>query len=302
MQVSWILLDKMKRAVLLIREMRLHQWVKNLFVFAPAIFSKEIFTPRVLVESVVAFILFSLISSSVYIINDYFDREADREHPVKKSRPIASGELPAVPALVFALALASAVMIVSFLWREGVFFVLMTYFVLNILYTLYLKRVPILDVFFVAIGFDLREAAGGLASGIYLSPWMLVVTFLLALFLASVKRRQELCKLKENAREHREILKEYNIAFLDHLISIIASSTMIAYILYTLSPEIKTKFSANLYLTTPFVLYGLLRYLYLVHMRDLGDDPIEIILYDIPFKLNLLMWGLFVLVIIYFGW
>lgn len=292
----------MKRVVLLIREMRPHQWVKNLFVFAPAIFSKEIFNPGVLFESTITFMLFSLLSSSVYVMNDYFDREADREHPVKKKRPIASGELPAVPALVFALALASAVLIISLLWREGVFFVLMTYFVLNILYSFYLKRVPILDVFFVSIGFDLREAAGGLASGIYLSPWMLVVTFLLALFLASVKRRQELWRLKENAKDHRKILKEYNIAFLDHFISIIASSTIIAYILYTLSPEIKTKFSANLYLTTPFVLYGLLRYLYLVYMKGLGDDPIEIIFYDTPFKLNLLVWVLFLLVIIYFGW
>ncbi len=282
--------------------MRPHQWVKNLFVFAPALFSKEIFNPRVLIESIVAFVLFSLISSSVYIINDYFDREADKEHPVKKNRPIASGALPAVPALIFAIVLATGVLSIALFWRRGTFFVLLVYFVLNILYSFYLKRLPILDVFFVAIGFDLREAAGGLASDIYLSPWMLVVTFLLALFLASIKRRQELWKLKENAEVHREILKEYNLSFLDQFISIIASSTIIAYVLYTLSPEIKTKFSTNLYLTTPFVLYGLLRYLYLVHMRGLGDDPIEIILYDTPFKLNLLMWGLFVLVIIYFGW
>ena len=291
----------MKKIVLIIKEMRPHQWVKNLFVFAPAVFSKEIFLPSVLTEATITFFLFSLISSAVYIINDYFDREADMEHPIKKKRPIASGELSALPSFIFALLLGASILGFSLFWRKGVFFVLITYFLLNFLYSSFLKKIPILDVFFVAIGFDLREAAGGLASEIYLSPWMLVVTFLLALFLASIKRRQELWKLRENAPIHRKILKEYNLKFLDNLISIIASSTVISYLLYTLSPEIKTKFSPNLYLTFPFVLYGLLRYLYLAHMKGLGDDPMEIILYDAPFQLNLLIWGLSILVIIYFG-
>lgn len=292
----------MRKFLLFIKAMRPHQWMKNIFVFAPAVFSKEIFSPAVFKEGVLTFFLFSLLSSSVYIINDYFDREADRQHPVKKKRPIASGELPAVPALLFAVILGVAVLLFALLWRKGVFIILLTYFVLNFLYSCYLKKVPILDVFFVALGFDLREAAGGFASDIYLSPWMLTVTFLLALFLATVKRRQELFKLKEGAFSHREILREYNLPFIDHLISIIAASTVISYMLYTLSPEIKSRFSPNLYLTGPFVLYGLLRYLYLAHMKGLGDDPMEIILYDTPFQINLFMWGLAVLVIIYFGW
>ncbi len=282
--------------------MRPHQWVKNLFVLAPAIFSKEIFYKSIFLEALITLILFSLLSSSVYIMNDFFDREADRVHPEKRKRPIAAGQLPAIPALIFSIILSLSVLSFSFLWRSGTFIVLLTYILLNLIYSAYLKRIPIVDVFFVAIGFDLREAAGGLSSHIYLSPWMFVVTFLLALFIASIKRKQELWKLKQEAGNHREILKEYDLPFLDNLITIIASATMISYVLYTLSPEIRGKFSENLYLTSPFVLYGLLRYLYLAHMKGLGDDPMEIILHDLSFQVNLLLWGFSLLVIIYFGW
>ncbi len=288
---------------LLIREMRPHQWIKNVFVFAPALFAKELFNPDILVSSFLAAVAFSLISSAVYIINDFFDREKDRYHPKKRTRPIASGELHPYLALAFALLLALAVLIRVFFWNRGVFAVLLVYLLLNLFYSVYFKKIPLLDIFLVAIGFDLREAAGGFACSLYMSPWMFVVTFLLALFIAATKRRQEIANLGEEAVIHREALSDYNLTFLDNLITIITASTLISYIIYTLSKDIKEKFvSQHLYLTTPFVLYGILRYLYLVYVKGKGDDPMEIILRDLPFQVNLALWAMAVFVILYFGW
>ncbi len=289
----------MRKVFLFIKAMRPQQWAKNVFVFAPAVFSREIFQPRVGEEAFLVFVLFSFLSSSVYIINDFFDREEDRRHPVKKLRPIASGELPAYPALAGALALAVLSLAVSLLWRRPVFLILLFYFLINLLYSSSLKRVVILDVFIVALGFDLREAAGGLASGIYLSPWLFAVTFLLALFLATVKRRQELIRMEEVSRH---ALLSYPLSFLEQFINIISAATVISYIIYTLTPEIRHKLGEHLYLTTPFVLYGILRYLYLAHSKGMGEDPLEIILKDRNFQVNLLLWVGVVGVIIFLGW
>ncbi len=283
--------------------MRPHQWIKNMFVFAPALFAKELFNLEIFINSLFAAVAFSLVSSAVYIINDFFDREKDRHHPKKRKRPIASGQLPPHLALAFALFLAIIVLLRVFFWNGGVFAVLLVYFLINLLYSVYLKKIPLLDIFLVAIGFDLREAAGGFACSLYMSPWMFVVTFLLALFIAATKRRQEIANLGEDATEHRETLSDYNLPFLDNLISIITASTFISYVIYTLSKDIKGKFeSQHLYLTTPFVLYGILRYLYLVYVKGKGDDPMEIILKDLPFQVNLVLWAAAVFVILYFGW
>ncbi len=289
----------MRKVFLFVKAMRPQQWAKNVFVFAPAVFSKEIVRGRVAEEAFLVFVLFSLLSSSVYIINDFFDRKEDRRHPVKRLRPIASGQLPAYPALVGALLLAGLSLAVSFWWRRPVFLVMLFYFLLNFLYSSSLKKVVILDVFVVALGFDLREAAGGLASGIYLSPWLFAVTFLLALFLATVKRRQELVKMKEVSRQ---TLLSYPLSFLEQFISIISAATVLSYIIYTLTPEIRHKLGEHLYLTTPFVLYGILRYLFLAHSKGMGEDPLEIILKDRTFQVNLLLWVGMVGVIIFTGW
>ncbi len=287
----------MKKIILFVRAMRPRQWAKNVFVFAPAVFSREIFIPKVALNSTIAFALFSFLASSVYIINDFFDRERDRRHPVKRQRPIASGALPAYPALFAALIMAFSVLAIALFWSRPVFLVLLFYFLINLLYSSSLKNFPILDVFLVALGFDLREAAGGLASGIYLSPWLFAVTFLLALFLATVKRRQELITAGGNARD-----VEYPLSFLDQLITIISASTLLSYIIYTLTPEIREKLGQHIYLTTPFVLYGILRYLYLAHTQGKGEDPLEILFGDRPFQLNLLLWGLTAGIIIFIEW
>ncbi len=287
----------MKEIALFVKTMRPRQWAKNVFVFAPAVFSKEIFFPRVLINSIITFFLFSFLASSVYVINDFFDRERDRRHPVKKKRPIASGALPAYPAFFAALVMALAVLFISFLWSRPVFFVLLFYFLLNLLYSSSLKNVAILDVFIVALGFDLREAAGGVSSGIYLSPWLFAVTFLLALFLAAVKRRQELISAGYGTRN-----TDYPMPFLEQLITIISASTVLSYIIYTLTPEIRHKLGEHLYLTTPFVLYGILRYLYLVHSEGKGEDPLEILFGDIPFQLNLFLWAFTAGIIIFIEW
>ena len=283
--------------------MRPHQWVKNVFVFAPAVFAKEVMNVDIMKKSLVAAVAFSLVSSGVYVINDYFDRDKDRYHPKKRKRPIASGQLPALPALLVALAMVGVTFVFLYLWNPFVFFVILAYFCLNVIYSAWLKDVPLLDIFLVALGFDLREAAGGFASSLYMSPWMFVVTFLLALFIAATKRRQEIANLKEDAVLHREALSEYNLVFLDNLIAIVTASTLISYVIYTLSKDMQERMiSQHLYLTTPFVLYGILRYLYLVYVKGKGDDPMEIILKDFPFQLNLLFWALTVFVILYFGW
>ncbi len=289
----------MRKVLLFLRAMRPHQWVKNVFVFAPAVFSKEIFQERVAREAFFVFVLFCILSSSIYIINDFFDREEDRRHPVKRHRPIASGQLPAYPALVGALFLAGLSLALAFLWRRPVFFVMLFYFLLNFLYSSSLKKVVILDVFVVALGFDLREAAGGLASGIYLSPWLFAVTFLLALFLATVKRRQELVKMEDVSRQ---TLLRYPLPFLEQFITIISAVTVLSYIIYTLTPEIRHKLGEHLYLTTPFVLYGILRYLFLAYSENMGEDPMEVILKDRPFQVNLLLWMVVAGVIIFTGW
>jgi 4-hydroxybenzoate polyprenyltransferase len=273
------------------KSLRPQQWIKNLFIFAPLIFSRNIFNGPLLVKTIEAFAAFCLISSAHYIFNDLRDLEEDRWHPVKSKRPLASGRLqkgPAVVALLVfgaaGLALAAAINVPFLLIAAG-------YLVLQATYSMWLKHVVILDVFVVAAGFLIRVVAGGLAIKVEISSWLLICTILLALFLAMGKRRYELVLLDKDAASHRPILKEYNTYLLDQMISVVTASTLLAYCLYTISAETVAKFGTrNLIFTVPFVLYGIFRYLYLIHQKAEGGTPEALIIRDKPLLLDIFLW------------
>jgi len=280
--------------------MRPNQWVKNLLLFAGLIFSQNLFNSQMLFETIYAFFLFCLVSSSVYIINDLLDLKNDRMHPIKSKRPIASGKLKTHSALPFVIFLSGLSLFLSFRLSFYFFIVGLSYFLLNIFYSRYLKHVVILDVMCIAAGFVLRAVAGAVIINVIISPWLVVCTTLLALFLGFGKRRYELILLEEKANAHRKILTEYSPYFLDQLISVVTASTVVAYAFYTLSPEIKQKLGvSHLELTIPFVLYGIFRYLYLIHQKEKGGSPSKLLLTDLPILIDIFLWLISVLIIVY---
>src|SRR5687767_8309312 len=276
------------------------QWTKNLFVFAAIVFAQRLNDPDAALHAVVAFFVFCALSSTVYLINDVFDREQDRNHPLKAARPVASGALSPASAVTAAVLLAVAAIAVA--WGLGRQFVMlsMAYLLLLSTYSAFVKHIVILDVLTVAAGFALRAAAGAAAIHVPISHWLLVCTTLLALFIALSKRRHELTLLTETATDHRPILSDYSPYLLDQMISVVTASTLIAYVFYTISPETTAKFGTDLLsLTIPFPLYGIFRYLYLVHLRDKGGSPAELVVNDRPLLLCVGLWALSVIAIIY---
>ena len=235
--------------------------------------------------------VFCLIASAQYIFNDIRDLEEDRLHPVKSKRPLASGRLKTGPAVLSCVLIAVLGLAVAATVNRGFLIISAAYLVLQVLYSLRLKHVVILDVFVIAAGFVIRVVAGGLAIKVAISSWLLICTMLLALFLALGKRRHEIVLLEGNATDHRPILKEYNTAFLDQMISVVTASTLIAYCLYTISEETVAKFGTRkLIYTVPFVLYGIFRYLYLIHLKAEGGSPESLIIKDKPLLLDLFLW------------
>jgi len=283
----------------LIETMRPKQWVKNIFVFAPLVFDVKLFTLRYLGRTVAGFLLLCLASGAVYIINDLVDAEKDRQHPRKRNRPIASNRLPAQLAVAAAIAIPLTSIPAGFALDPMFGAVLLIYLVLQIGYSFLLKNIVIIDVFVIAAGFVLRVAAGvPLVEAKRFSPWMYVCMALLALFIGFNKRRHELALLKENANSHRESLQEYTLPLLDQIITIVTAATLVAYALYTFSaPNLPT--SHAMMLTTPFVLYAVFRYLYLVQVKGLGGEPEEIVLRDRPLQAGVLLWGVSVILIMY---
>jgi 4-hydroxybenzoate polyprenyltransferase len=279
---------------------RPQQWIKNLFIFAAIIFSQNILNISLLGKTIVAFISFCLLSSSSYIFNDIQDVEEDKSHPLKSKRPLASGRLKKSHALFsfgflgfLGLALAA-----SLNWPF--LLISLIFFFLQVAYSLWLKHVVILDVFVVAAGFLIRVVAGGLAIKVTLSSWLLICGTLLALFLALSKRRHELVLLSKEASEHRPILEEYSPYFLDQLIAVVTASIVVAYCLYTISEETVAKFgTSNLIFTVPFVLYGIFRYLYLIHRKFEGGSPETLIIKDKPLLIDIFLWIVTAVLILY---
>jgi 4-hydroxybenzoate polyprenyltransferase len=279
--------------------LRPEQWTKNLIVFAALIFGQRLFDPAAVGRSLAAFFLFCALSGVVYLLNDVSDREADRLHPLKRRRPIAAGEVSAGVA-VFAAALLAAGALAGAFWLRSAFgLIAVAYLGLFAAYSRVLKHVVILDVLTIAIGFVLRAAAGAVVIGVPMSQWLLVCTILLALFLGLSKRRHELTLLANAATGHRRILEEYSPYLLDQMIGVVTASTLVAYIIYCTSPETTEKFHTTyLVWTTPFPIYGIFRYLYLVHQKGVGS-PSEVLLTDRPLVVCIALWAVAVIAIIY---
>jgi 4-hydroxybenzoate polyprenyltransferase len=280
--------------------LRPQQWVKNFVLFAGLIFSQNLSRLDMGLKTLAGFVLFCLLSSSVYIFNDIMDVESDRKHPLKSNRPIARGDIKIPTAIFLFISFALISLALSF-WLSPLFgLTAVCYFILNLLYSLYLKHAVIIDVMCIALFFVIRAVAGAVLIDVEISAWLVVCTTLLALFLGFGKRRYELLLLETQATDHRKSLSEYSPYFLDQMISVVTASTVVAYAFYTLSPEIEQKLGTkHMDLTIPFVLYGVFRYLYLIHQKEGGGSPTKMLLNDKPILANIILWLLAVILIVY---
>lgn len=285
----------------LFKAMRPRQWTKNAFVLAAVLFDRQVSlsAPIPLLRSLTAFGIFCLLSSSLYLINDILDLEADRNHPTKCKRPIASGQLPVSTALAAAVLLLLGVFVGAYLLTPAFAFICVAYFLLILAYSKWLKHIPILDVMVIATGFLLRVAAGVTVITVErFSPWLYVVTLLLALYLGFGKRRAELSALVNGDNQQRRVLDGYSLSFLDQIITVVSSTTLISYSLYTFSaPNVPQNHA--MMLTIPFVMYGIFRYLYLIHVKKAGGEPEELLLTDRPLQATIFLFAVAVFIIFY---
>lgn len=283
----------------LLRTMRPKQWTKNAFVLAAVVFDRQLLNQNAILRSLLGFFLFCLLSSSVYIFNDIFDVEADRIHPQKRTRPIASGQLPIPIAVGAGIGITLVTLTGSFILSTSFGWIALAYFLINLAYSNWLKHIPLIDVLIIAAGFVLRVAAGVMLIVVErFSPWLYVVTTLFALYIGFGKRRAELALLTSNANNHRRVLEGYTIPFLDQLITIVSGTTIVGYSLYTFSaPNLPQ--NHTMMLTIPFVLYGIFRYLYLIQIKQAGGAPEELLMADRPLQITILLWALSILLIFY---
>lgn len=286
--------------VVLIQALRVYQWSKNLLVFAALLFAQEFFHADKVLTSLLAFTTFCMAASATYLFNDLQDVEQDRQHPKKRHRPIASGALPVSAAWVVLVALYVAAGALALYVGLGFALCLAAYLLLTLSYTLFLKHLIILDVMVVALGFVIRAMAGAMAIQVEFSNWLMVCTLFLALFLGLSKRRHEITLLETGASSHRKVLEDYSVHYLDQLILIVAGGAIITYTIYTCSPDVVEKFHTDkLYITLPFVVYGVFRYLHLIHHKTGGGDPSRTLVTDLPLLVTVFLWGISCVVIIY---
>jgi 4-hydroxybenzoate polyprenyltransferase len=283
----------------LLKTMRIRQWTKNGFVFFALIFDQQLFQPQPFLKTLAGFFLFCLISSSVYLFNDIADIEADRQHPEKKLRPLASGKLPVTVALTMAFVLAIISLVLGYFLEPFFAGIVALYLIINLLYSRWLKHVPILDVLIISSGFVLRVGAGvTLITVERFSPWLYMITVLFSLYIGLGKRRAEMNLLSSGASAHRKVLDGYTIPLLDQYITIVSGMTIVAYSLYTFSapnlPENHT-----MMLTIPFVVYGIFRYLQLIQTGNAAGSPDEVALKDRPLQVTVVLWGLAVIAVFY---
>ena len=283
----------------LIKAMRPRQWTKNGFIFFALIFDKQLFSPAPFLRTLQGFFLFCLISSAVYLLNDITDIEADRQHPEKRNRPLASGALPPGLALGAAIVLAITALLLGYLLEPAFAGILAIYLVLNLLYSRWLKHVPILDVLIISSGFVLRVAAGVVLITVErFSPWLYMITILFSLYIGLGKRRAEMGLLEKGASAHRKVLDGYTIPLLDQYITIVSGMTIVAYSLYTFSaPNLPV--NHTMMLTIPFVVYGIFRYLQLIQTGHAAGAPDEVALKDRPLQITVMLWGLAVIAVFY---
>ena len=277
-------------------------WVKNLFILAPLFFSVSVFRYHLTARAALAFVLFCLLSSGVYLMNDILDLQEDQRHPQKRLRPLPSGRLKVSTAASGAVVMLALSIGLSFLLDLEFGLIALAYLLLNLVYSRYLKKVVIVDVFCLAGDFVLRVIGGAVVIDVEMSRWLIICTVLLSLFLGFSKRRHELALLGSDAANHRRVLSEYSILFLDMSIGIVTAATVMSYALYTISEETIAKFGSDrLILTIPFVLYGVFRYLYLIYRKSEGGNPAQSLLTDLPLLAAVVAWGLVAGVILYFG-
>lgn len=285
-----------KKLLGLIRSMRPKQWTKNLLLFAGIVFSHNLFDPRLLRLNVYGFLLFCIFSGSVYILNDIVDLEKDRIHPKKCKRPIASGLISRKEGMAFLILSFSAAFLLAYRIRPIFALIGLIYFLLVTFYSFYLKHIVIIDVMTISIGFVLRAIAGTVLIGVAISPWLLLCTFLLSMFLALQKRKGEQMLMAEEKEKSRKTLDEYTPALLDDMLHIVTSSTVMAYSLYTFTG------SHSIYMmgTIPFVIYGIFRYQYIVRTKGMGETPELVLLSDKPLIVNIALWVVSCVIILYF--
>ena len=283
----------------MVRAVRPRQATKNLFVYTALVFAGQLFQPAQFLRATLGFLLFTAVAGSVYLLNDLLDVEQDRLHPTKRLRPVASGELPVPLAWGAFGVLGLCGTVAGFLVSTLFGLTLAAYFVLQIAYCFRLKHVVLLDVFTVAIGFVLRTASGGFAIHVHISPWLMLFSLQLALFLGFGKRRQEIVQQGENAGKTRAILSEYSLPFLDPMIVIVSAVTIVCYSVYSVdSPTAATH--PHLWITVPFIIYGVCRYLYLVYQKGWGGAPDEVLLKDRELLVSVILWFVAVMLVFKF--
>lgn len=284
-----------------LRLIRIHHWIKNLFVFVPLIFAKLLFEFEYVVQVLLAFFAFSIVSSMIYVVNDLFDIESDRLHPKKKTRPLASGKISKEKAnvVVGILAVLFILSMQLFNWRFNV--VLISYVILNILYTLMLKNFVIIDIISIGAGFMLRVIGGAYVIDVYVSDWLILTALFISLFLAVMKRRSEIAVVV-NENETRKVLQDYSLGFIDQIATVSSGAVIICYALYSVSERAIEAFNTDkLIFTVIFVIFGIFRYMYLVHKKSQGESSIEILISDLPMMVNILCYFITITIIIYFS-
>lgn len=280
----------------------MRQWVKNLFVYVPLVFSGNMLNPQLILESTGAFMTFCLLASSIYIINDLRDRDADRRHPVKRLRPIASGRFPSGMAVFLSAALCA--MSFAMAWGCGFtansYLILAGYLVMNLMYSFGLKHIAILDVIIIAAGFVLRVLLGGVATHVWVTPWLVMMVFLLTLLIGFGKRRDDLIKMERDDVDVRKSVQEYNLTFINQVLGILAATVIVAYVSYTLTPEVEARFhSGNVYLTSVFVIGAVLRYLQIALVKERTGNPTQLVYSDRFIQICTVLWLASFLLIIY---
>lgn len=277
--------------------MRPHQYIKNLFIFLPLFFALKITDTGLLLNAIIAFIAFSLTASAVYTLNDYHDIEEDKQHPKKSNRPLASGAISKIQAIIIMGVLSGVGIVLMYSLSVQAMALLVGYVLMNIAYSFYLKHIPIVDVMIIAIGFVLRLFIGSAVTGVHLSMWIVIMTFLLALFMALAKRRDDVLIFLDTGKKMRKVIDGYNLQFLDTAMAIMAAVVIVSYIIYTTSTEVVEKFHTQyLYLTALFVILGIMRYLQITFVYNDSGSPTKIIIRDHFMKVILAGW------IISFAW
>jgi len=283
--------------------LRVKQWAKNSFIFFPLLFSGRVFADNAALNCIIAFAGFCLISSGLYVFNDYRDRYQDRLHPDKSRRPLAQSEINKWIITILVVALIALGLMICGLLDPLIMLIGVIYIGIHLIYNFYTKNVVLLDSIFVAFGFQIRIWVGAIAAGVVPSVWLQLCVFLLALFLGFSKRRHELYSLGNKAAEHRQVLEHYNAYLLDQILIICSTLAIVFYGLYTISPEISSRAGGNLMVySVVFVIYGIFRYLYLIHVKKMGGDPSEILTVDGSSLINVLLWILFISIVIYNPW